>query len=93
MNEAIREALEVLFSTCVELGDTGKLFAHCSYFPHVDQVSVYAHPVDHDYHAKPPEPPIFAADIYLSGATADNPHAQINMLIDKLNAYRAEEAA
>lgn len=93
MNEAIRDSLEVLFSTCVELGAAGKLWVHCSYSPHVDSIEVYAHPNGHDYCADKPEPPIFCHGIYLSGELASNPIAKIHALIDTLNAYRQEDAA
>lgn len=93
MNQNIRDSLEVLASTCVELCAEGRLWAHYGYAPHIDQVEVYAHLVGHDYCAEQPEPPIFVESIYLSGALASDPLAKIHALIDKLNAYRAEDAA
>ena len=69
------------------------LWAHYGYAPHVDQVEVYAFPVGHDYMAEQPSPPIFAERIYLSGELASEPLTKIHALIDRLNAYRAEDAA
>lgn len=93
MNQNIRDSLEVLASTCVELCAEGRLWAHYGYAPHIDQVEVYAHLVGHDYCAEQPEPPIFVERIYLSGVLAADPQAQLIALIRKLNAYRKDDDA
>lgn len=95
MNDAIREAVERLFSTCLDVTLAGKFHAHMRYSAHCGAVNVSVYPASTPYHMGDGRVPLVDAWIYIHDERCmdgDEVH-QINALIDQLNGYLQEQAA
>lgn len=90
MNEAIRDSIEVLFSTCVEMSEQGVAHAWVSSSPWGD-INVRVYPAGSTYLDLTNYPALLISeDIHTREPGALD---AIHDLIDKLNAMRTEKAA
>lgn len=52
MNDQIREAVELLFSACLHLNESGRHIAHMNFNGHVQTLAVSVDPIGTDYSTK-----------------------------------------
>lgn len=88
MNDTIREAVELLFSTCLAVTMAGKHHAFFYYGAPWDWVEVDIHPSTEDY-AEGNRPMHHETIHFLE----DGALARLDALIDRLNGYLQEDAA
>ncbi len=95
MNQSIREAVELLFSTCLAVTLAGKYHAHMRYAAHCGAVSVTLYRENTPYKDGDGRRPLVDAWIHIheERCTKGNEFEQLNALIDQLNGYLQEGAA
>ncbi|SFY33020.1 hypothetical protein [Azotobacter vinelandii] len=101
MNRKVTEAVERLFSACLEASLTGKCQAHISYSPNANMVVVIAYPIGTDFIATPQPTPLFQ-DSVLLGPILGRPFddalvadrvRKLDRLTERLHDLKMQEAA
>ncbi|SFB19876.1 hypothetical protein [Azotobacter beijerinckii] len=100
MNDSIKEAVEDLFSTCLEVSMSGIAQVHIEYRAHINELAVDVYP-EGSHWAFGNEPtcllswkafiaPFYAADKQFDAGEALK---KVHAITDQLNAYLLQEAA
>lgn len=100
MNDSIKEAVEDLFSTCLEVSMSGAAQVHVEYRAHINELAIDVFPTGSHW-AFGNEParliswkafiaPFYAADKQFDAGEALK---KVHAITDQLNAYLLQEAA
>lgn len=93
MDQKVQEAVEVLFSTCIEVTMAGKYHAAIDFSAHTNSVHVSVFSSKTVYDGSHASQALLRATVYLDGlglASAGAVTQKLNELTDKLSAYMLE---